>query len=653
MRLLLLFFALSCAVLAQSPSDVRPVPPPGVAIPEAARVELIAGVAALGKEIDELRASLAGKPELLALLPDVMIFHKSVDWALRYDEFFDPKQVAIARHQLALGMERAKELRAGRAPWNAQTGLVPRGYISRIDGSVQPYGLVIPDSWKPGDKTPRRLDFWCHGRSEKLSELDFINQRMTNKGEFTPEGAFVLHLYGRYCCANKFAGEVDLFEALDNAARHYPIDMRRLVVRGFSMGGASAWQFGTHFAGQWAAVAPGAGFGETAEFFNVFAEGKTPPPWWEQVLWRWYDSTLYAANLFNTTTVAYSGEIDKQKQAADIMIRFLKKEGLTIPHIIGPQTAHKIHPDAKPKIEELVKSATDEGSHAVAERVRFTTYSLIYPAMKWLRVDGLEKHWERTDIVGEVIEEGLLVQTRNVSAFTVTLPATGPISVRANRIDALIDGQKVSAPYAAGGSSFHKAAGQWKSGPAQTLRGKTTKVCGPIDHAFMSRFVFVRPTGKPLNPAVGAWVNSELAHATDFWRKVFRGDAPVKDDNAITDDDIKNANLILWGDPSSNKVLAKILGKLPLKWDAKTLEFRGYTLDAAHHAPALIFPNPLNPQNYVVLNSGPTFREEANLNNSDQTPKLPDWAIVDLRTPPGPRAPGLIIDAGFFDEHWH
>ena len=47
--------------------------------------------------------------------------------------------------------------------------------------------------------------------------------------------------------------------------------------------------------------------------FKVFAPGKEPPPWWEQMLWRWYDSTLYAANLANCATVAYSGEVDGQK----------------------------------------------------------------------------------------------------------------------------------------------------------------------------------------------------------------------------------------------------------------------------------------------------------------------------------------------------
>src|SRR4030095_8096039 len=106
---------------------------------------------------------------------------------------------------------------------------------------------------------------------------------------------------------------------------------------------------------------------------KVFAPGKEPPPWWEQVLWRWYDSTLYAANLAQCPTVAYSGEIDGQKQAADIMIRFLEKEGLTIPHIIGPQTAHKYHPDAKTKIEELVSAAAAKGRQTSANRARFVT----------------------------------------------------------------------------------------------------------------------------------------------------------------------------------------------------------------------------------------------------------------------------------------
>ncbi|MGE0755531.1 MAG: hypothetical protein AB7O38_00855, partial [Pirellulaceae bacterium] len=76
------------------------------------------------------------------------------------------------------------------------------------------------------------------------------------------------------------------------------------------------------------------------------------------------------------------------------------------------------------------------------------------------------------------------------------------------------------------------------------------------------------------------------------------------------------------------------------------------TFESAHHAPALVYPNPLNPSRYVVINSGFTYREYDYLNNARQVPRLPDWAVVDLRSPPDSRYPGRIADAGFFGERW-
>jgi len=153
-RTLLLLLALISSPLlaADPPEEVRPVPPPGVPVPDDVRAELTAGAASLAKEIAKLKTELADKPKLLALVPDVEIFHKAVDWALRYDEFFDRKQFDAARKQLAIGMDRLNALRDGRAPWEEETGLVARAYRSNIDGSVQPYGLVIPDTWKASDK---------------------------------------------------------------------------------------------------------------------------------------------------------------------------------------------------------------------------------------------------------------------------------------------------------------------------------------------------------------------------------------------------------------------------------------------------------------------------------------------------------------------
>ena len=133
----------------------------------------------------------------------------------------------------------------GRAPWTTATGLVVRGYVSKIERACSRMDLVIPASFTPDRKW--RLDTWFHGRGETLSEVNFLVDRQRTPGEFTPPNAIVVHLYGRYCNANKFAGEVDLFETLDAVKTQYPIDENRIVVRGFSMGGAAAWQFAAHY----------------------------------------------------------------------------------------------------------------------------------------------------------------------------------------------------------------------------------------------------------------------------------------------------------------------------------------------------------------------------------------------------------------------
>ena len=122
--------ALAAASLhADGPGDnvadkVRPVPPPGVEIPAADREALQAGVNELGKEIDDLRAALKGKPDLLDLLPDVQIYYNAVRYALAYNEFYNVKETDTARAFLKQGHERAEALRDGKAPWTTATGLV-------------------------------------------------------------------------------------------------------------------------------------------------------------------------------------------------------------------------------------------------------------------------------------------------------------------------------------------------------------------------------------------------------------------------------------------------------------------------------------------------------------------------------------------------
>jgi hypothetical protein len=648
---LLVLLLLLAPSLAQTSAPVTPPPPkhipaPGITLTDAERKELTAGAARLRAEIDALAESLASEPQWLARLPDVEIFQKAVDWALRYDEVMAPKEIAFARHLLDEGHQRAVQLRAKQAPWLEATGLIVRGYRSKIDGSVQPYGLVVPESLK-GATRELPMMVWLLGRGEKRTELAFLSEREASPPQLTPKDTLTLVPYGRFCNATKFAGEVDVFEALAAVRAQYRIDANRIAVAGFSMGGGSTWHLATHFSGLWCAASPGAGFAETPIFTKAGAPGKEQRPAWEQLLWRQYEATGIAGNLFNLPTLAYAGEIDGQKEASDLMEAAMAKEGLTLERFIGPQTAHKYHDATKAALTQRLEELIARGRDPQPREVRLQTYTLRYPEAAWVRIEGMGKHWELAEVRARVADSGeIVVTTKNVTALTLT---RAPAAV-------LIDDQRVPSRAAGAGNgiSLVRDGDTWR--PAQATDSaalhKRPGLTGPVDDAFMDAFLFVRPTGRPLNAEVGTWVENELTAARHLWRDVFRGDAPVKADREITAADLASHNLILWGDPSSNTVLAKIIRQLPLQWDAKTLTFRGHAYSATQHAPILVFPNPLNPQHYVVLNSGIDFRADGYGNNALQTPKLPDWAIVDLRTPPGPRWPGKIVDAGFFDEAW-
>ncbi len=645
MRLVTSFLIVSALGLAQ----VKPVPPKGVAVSAADRTELETGLARLKQSLTGLKDN--------PLMPDVAIYYNAVRYALENDEFFKPEEVARAKDLLTQGRIRAANLAAKNTPWTTQTGLVVRGYVSKLDKSVQPYGLVIPPSYSPTAPHRWRLDTWFHGRNELLSEGNFITDRQKNPGEFTPRDTIVLHLYGRYCNANKLAGEVDLFEALEAVKRQYAIDENRIVVRGFSMGGAAAWHIAAHHAGLWAAAAPGAGFSETPDFLKIWAKEDLKPTWWEQKLWHLYDATDYAVNFFNLPLVAYNGDIDGQKQAADVMEKAMAAEKMRLTRVVGPQTGHKYHPDSKVEINRIVDANAERGREAYPRRVRFTTWTLAYNRMKWVTVEALGEHWKRARLDAEVTgERGIDVKTEHVEAFALEFGPGGCPLDPAAAPTVTVNGQRVLAAPPMSDRSwvgrFHRANGKWVAGPLPASLRKAHGLQGPIDDAFLDSFLMVKPTGTPMAPGVAKWVAGEQQHAITEWRRQFRGEAQVRDDSAVSDADIAASNLILWGDPGSNRVLARIADKLPVKWTAEAVMVGAKKYPAGTHAPVLIYPNPLNPKKYVVLNSGFTFREYDYLNNARQVPKLPDWAVIDTTTPPDERWPGKVVEAGFFGEKW-
>jgi len=648
------------------PENVRRIPELGVAVPDDRATSMRGALKQLQEKIATTKASKDATK--IALLPDVMIFERAVRCALDYNEFFDVKEFDKADALLAEGIKRSDQLLAGNPEWISQKGLVVRGYISRIDNTVQPYGLVIPPTYAIDHSVPTRCDIWFDGRGEKLSEVNFLWDRVKNPGEFTPDHTIMLHPYGRYCNAFKFAGEVDVLEALEDVQKRYRIDEDRISVRGFSMGGAACWQFATHYSDRWFAANPGAGFSETPQFLKVFQKEELKPTTWEQTLWNLYDCDKWALNLTHCPTIAYSGENDSQKQAADVMEKSLAEHGIRLRHIIGAGMGHRY--DARSK--EIVSDALDRlariGRRQMQKFISFETSTLKYNSMAWVQVHGIREHFgsrafvnarfiSREDENGLPFFHGGFNSLKNVTDVSFSFPP-GTVSFPVAQQVFVESSEIRDFPPASSDGSWHvrlrlNDKGEWKAveGDPEGLH-KRHNLQGPIDDAFMDSFIFVRPTGAASNEAVGKWAEAELTRAIEHWRRHFRGDARVVKDVDLTDEMIQSSNIVLWGDPKSNSVMAKIADKLPIQWTADRITVGEKSYDAKNHAPILIHPNPLNLNRYVVLNSSFTFRDYAYLNNARQVPMLPDWAVIDLDTPPNSVWPGKVVEADFFDEKW-
>jgi hypothetical protein len=633
MKTTFLFLMIGVAVVAQAPPPEPPNAEQRRAIEEKMSA-LASRVAALTKKTDP------------ALVADVDIYRKAAEYILRFpEEFatkaFTPDTIAV----LDRGLARAAELEAGAPSWPKRKGHVVRAYVSRLDGSVQPYGLTIPASY---DGTrPVRLDIWQHGTNRTLNEVAFIIQQEGERPIPREQDYIQLEPLGRTNVSYRWAGEADLFESLASVQRHYNIDPKRIVLRGFSMGGASSWHLGLHHPGRWAAIEAGAGYTETRRY----GRRENLPPYQEAML-HYYDAVDYSLNAFNTPTVGYGGETDAQLQASVNIREQLTKEGFRfqpdgpfrwVTHdlralfLIGPKTGHSWHVDSKAESDAFIAKALESADRA-PNHLRFVTYTTRFNKAYWLTVDGLEETYKRAEVDAVRSEDGknYTATTTNVTGLTFQ-GAGGAFTIDAQTLNA------------GANASFEKRNGKWA--PAGALRAeagglrKGHGLQGPVDDAFMEGFLCVRPTGTAWNPVAQAWATQTLAVFSLDFAKWLRGDVRVKDDRAINASDIADYNLILFGDPGSNSVIAKVLGKLPIRWTRTEITVGTQKFGAAGHIPVLIFPNPLNPKRYVVINSGHTFGEaDFRGTNAWLYPRLGDYSVL--------KPNGDIVMSGFFDEHW-
>jgi hypothetical protein len=309
--------------------------------------------------------------------------------------------------------------------------------------------------------------------------------------------------------------------------------------------------------------------------------------------------------------------------------------------LVAPNTPHATHPEFRKRMDAIHLENLKRGRQS-PDHIRFLTYTTRYNRSHWVTLDGLEKHYERAEINAKRSPDRTQydITTKNLTRLVLReIDKASSIS---------LDGQKLSTK-PGGEAVFEKSGGKWVQGGAEKsgLR-KKHGLQGPIDDAFLEPFLIVRPTGAPWNPSAHRQALRILDRFDRQYRLAYRGRLRIKDDRDVTESDLKNYHVVLFGDPGSNQWIGKLNGSLPIEWTRQNVSAGSRRFGSAEAIPAYIYPNPLNPSRYVVINSGLTADWE-DWAGDFSTPQYGDFAI--LRVNEGKEIPDVAY-AGLFDEAW-
>jgi predicted esterase len=126
---------------------------------------------------------------------------------------------------------------AGRDVLAARSGFFRRAFRSKVDGTLQPYSVRIPTGYDPHGGRKYPLIVFLHGSASNentLAQFDFLSEG--NCIELAPRGRGPSNAFTRD------HAQEDIEEAIDAVIQSYPIDEKRIILTGFSMGGYGVYR---------------------------------------------------------------------------------------------------------------------------------------------------------------------------------------------------------------------------------------------------------------------------------------------------------------------------------------------------------------------------------------------------------------------------
>ncbi len=439
--------------------------------------------------------------------------------------------------------------------------------VSRLDGARVEYAMWLP----PGYDSTRRWPaiVFLHGSAEGGSwsapTADAASIPVRRAKADLPFVVIYPLMRGSWSISG--LAEQDVLETIDDACGRASIDPDRIHLTGISLGGFAGWRIACRYPDRFASV-------------SLFCGGGEPE---------------LVGNLRNLPVRVYHGTADKNVNIRESrrMVEALRAAGIEPVYTELVDVGHTCWLGSYAGVE-LYDWMARQTRVSDPRRVSYRTESLRHHRAYWVSIDTVLDPAIAASVDVFVPEAGhILIHTENVGRLMLSPPASlAPPGVQpvffVNNQPA--QGRRVESGW------IVEVAGEEGSTPR-----KRPGLSGPVQDVFYDPFVVVVPAESSADALAWRMAAEKAMGWTE--RLVFKN-VRILPSDGVTPEVVQTAHLVCFGDPQSDPWMRELAESLPVFWSGGRLRVGGEPGLESIVALITIYPNPKNPDRYVVMCSG-------------------------------------------------
>jgi hypothetical protein len=526
-----------------------------------------------------------------------------------------------------------------------------RTFVSDMDGTVQYYSVAPQRDPTPG--VAPALFFSVHG-----AEVQAINQARAYKPK--DWGVLVAPTNRRPRGFNwEDWGRLDALEVLGIAKKAYRPNPEKIYLTGHSMGGHGTWFLGATYPGNWAAIAPCAGYPTLSSYGSH--DGMIPDsagsPMEAMLLRASNPSNVIALAQNYKSLGVYINHGDADRTVSVEYARQMKR----LLSAFHPDFSYYEYPGGShwygdisvdwPPIFDFFSWHSIPRDTAV-QHIDFTTANPgISGSMRWATIhqQTVPLQYSRIILDRNKDKKSITGTTQNVATLSLNLDGFAKGTELSVRLDSLPEVRYVVQRDSE--TLYLEKGGQWKTTTAPGADKKNTRRSGTFKEPFNHRMVFVYATRGDAQE--NAWALDKAKFDAEVWYYRGNGAVDLIADTGFDPRNYPDRGIILYGNASTNAAWLPLLAQCPIqvtngKIRAGSQEFAGNDLAAY-----FVWPRQDSPVASIAVITG-TGLEGMKATNANQYfsggSGFPDFMIFsNAMLQDGVKG---VKMAGFYDNNW-